>query len=344
MRAMMSYRSIITSFICLSGLLCSAQTRISDARKEMNLFNYSKAVVILQEQVAKGNATSKRESGLMLADCYRMLNDAENALIWYEKVLEGDPPDKGSPAADAWFHYAQALRTSGQYQKAKKVFLLYDSLAPDDHSGQQFAAFCDSAILWQSAKPGFITMNLKPVNSPQSEFGTVYYRQGILFASDRARADEAGKIYGWTGNNYLSLFYAGPSGKDSIAGPFKDPEPAFEISDQEWHDGPVSFNKDFTEMFINRTQAAHDKGKKGQGHVRTHLLKIFVSNLEGDKWSTPQPFFMNSDEYSVGHPALAPDGNTLYFVSDMKDGFGETDIYCCKREGGKWNVAETTLR
>ena len=110
-----------------------------------------------------------------------------------------------------------------------------------------------------------------------------------------------------------------------------------DIAEQEWHDGPVSFNHDFTEVFINRTQYIHDKGKKEYGHVRTHLLKIFTSTLKEGKWSKPQPFFLNSDEYSVGHPALAPDGKSLYFVSDMKGGFGETDIFFCTRNGDQWS-------
>ena len=39
----------------------------------------------------------------------------------------------------------------------------------------------------------------------------------------------------------------------------------------------------------------------------------------------------------MGHPALSPDGNTLYFVSDMPGGYGETDIYFCKRTGDAWS-------
>jgi len=55
------------------------------------------------------------------------------------------------------------------------------------------------------------------------------------------------------------------------------------------------------------------------------------------KWQKLTPFFLNNDEYSVGHPALSPDGKTLYFVSDMKGGEGGTDIYSCAREGEKWS-------
>jgi len=322
--------------MCVTGLFCSAQNRTGEARREMSLYNYSNAAVILQGEVTKGNDQSKRESGLLLAECYRMLNDAANAEAWYEKTLGDSISGEGSMVEPvAWYYYAQSLRSCSRYREAKNIFLYYASLVADDRRGKEFAAFCDSAILWQALKPEFLIRNVKEVNSPQSEFGTVFYRHGILFASDREH--ESGKTYGWTGNNYLSLYFAGMPNRDSISGPFGKPQQAPEIAGQPWHDGPVSFNGDFTELFINRTQAAHDKGKKEHGHFRTHLLKIFTAKPEADKWSMPRPFFLNSDDYSVGHPALTPDGNTLYFVSDMDGGLGETDLYVCRREGGQWD-------
>ena len=42
-------------------------------------------------------------------------------------------------------------------------------------------------------------------------------------------------------------------------------------------------------------------------------------------------------KYSVGHPALSMDNKTLYFVSDMPGGFGETDIYKSEFLNGKWS-------
>jgi outer membrane protein OmpA-like peptidoglycan-associated protein len=55
-----------------------------------------------------------------------------------------------------------------------------------------------------------------------------------------------------------------------------------------------------------------------------------------DAWSDPEPFPFNSNEYSVGHPALTPDGRTLFFASDMPGGFGGVDIYVSEWQSGKW--------
>jgi outer membrane protein OmpA-like peptidoglycan-associated protein len=68
-------------------------------------------------------------------------------------------------------------------------------------------------------------------------------------------------------------------------------------------------------------------------------LEIFYSTYSKGKWSEVKPFAYNKPmEYSVGHPALSPDGNTLYFISDMPGGFGSTDIYYCEmNDNGNWS-------
>jgi outer membrane protein OmpA-like peptidoglycan-associated protein len=216
------------------------------------------------------------------------------------------------------------------------MFLKYDSLAPNDHRGRIYAGFCDSAIAWRNKPPSFQVKNAKFLNSMQSDFGAVLYDTGIIFASDRIVPGQKGETYGWTGNNYLRLYCSEPTTGGDLYSGFPPPGPGPEALNEGWHDGPVCFNKNFTEIFINRTILYHDKGKKEQGNFRTHLLKIYTATRSGNNWSKPEPFFLNSDDYSVGHPSLSPDGQTLFFVSDMPGGFGGTDLYFCKMEGGKW--------
>ncbi|WBX73141.1 OmpA family protein [Tenacibaculum pacificus] len=45
------------------------------------------------------------------------------------------------------------------------------------------------------------------------------------------------------------------------------------------------------------------------------------------KWKNVIELSFNSDSFSCGHAALSSDEKTLYFVSDMPNGFGATDIY-----------------
>jgi outer membrane protein OmpA-like peptidoglycan-associated protein len=298
----------------------------------MSLFNYSKAVVFLQEALKSKNPETKREATFLLAECYRKQNDIENANLWYGKSVELADVDPLT-----WYYYAQSLRSSGDYREARKMFLQFDSVVPKDPRGMIYSDYCDSAVAWQGRKPHFEINNITAINTSQSEFGAVFYKNGVVFASDRILSKQEERTYGWTGYNFLRLFFTEPARPDSLRNNFSGPVPFTVSGEQNWHEGPASFNQDFSEIFINRTLFNKDQGKKDPDRIRTHLLKIFVASLKDGKWSKPQPFFLNSDEYSVGHPALSADGKTLYFVSDMAGGLGGTDIYMCRMEAGKWS-------
>ncbi|MBS9774920.1 MAG: OmpA family protein [Tenacibaculum sp.] len=77
------------------------------------------------------------------------------------------------------------------------------------------------------------------------------------------------------------------------------------------------------------TRDNYNKGKKRKSKDKIVKLKLYKairnSNVEG--WHSIEELPFNSDEYSVGHPALSSDEKTLYFTSDMPGGYGKTDIY-----------------
>lgn len=328
----MNKRILIPTLIITSVLSINASGQLKDAKREMSIFNYAKAVELLQEAVKEKNKNTKREATFLLADCYRMQNDIQNEKEWYGKAVTF-----GNADPIVYYYYAQVLRFCGEYPEAKRMFLKYDSLVPMDHRGRIFAGYCDSAVSWWVKTPAFQIKNARFLNSMQSDFGAVLYDTGIMFASDRIVPEQKGTTYGWTGNNYLRLYSSEPTVGGDLNSGFPPPGLGPDELNQGWHDGPVSFNKSFSEIFINRTILYHDKGKKERGNFRTHLLKIYTAVRKDEKWTKPEPFFLNSDDYSVGHPSLSPDGQTLYFVSDMPGGFGGTDLFMCTREGGKWS-------
>lgn len=326
-------KSILISTLVIGAVLSiQASGQVKKAKTEITLYNYAKAVTLLQKALKRNKEKTKREATLLLADCYRRQNDMLNAKEWYAKAVT-----LGNIEPVNYYYYAQALRTCGDYPEARRLFLLYDYIAPQEHRGRIFAGYCDSAIAWSDKAPSVEIKNAKTLNSSQSDFGAVLYDNGIMFASDRILSRQEGKTYGWTGNNYLRLFCSVPSHDEDFCNDFRPPEPAPDVFNQGWHDGPVSFDKNFTEVFINRTILYKDKGKKDPDNIRTHLLKIFTASRKQSKWSKPESFFLNSNDYSVGHPALSPDGQTLCFASDIQGGYGGTDLYMCTMEGGKWS-------
>ncbi len=320
--------ALLLSFSCVFG-------QVREAKKEMLLYNFSEAIELLKKAIDRGKPETTHEATPLLAECYRQMNNWHEAKRWYAMSIA-----RGNPVSDNYFHYGQALRNTGNYEGAKRMFLIYDSLSPQNPRGKLLAGYCDSVMNWQKNPPVYEIKNASSFNSLQSEFGTVFYGNGVLFTSDRKIRKQEEKSYGWTGNNYLRLFVAEYKHGDSLSPDYLEPEPAPGLFNHSWHDGPASFNRDLDEAIINRTLYFRDKGKRDPGHIRTHLLKLYRASKEDEKWSKPKAFFLNSNEYSVGHPALTPDGQTLFFVSDMPGGFGGTDIYQIKRKDGKWSNPE----
>ena len=57
-------------------------------------------------------------------------------------------------------------------------------------------------------------------------------------------------------------------------------------------------------------------------------VEIYTSTRTGAQWSAPQKYEITADTLSAfGHPAVSPDGEFLYFVSDMPGGYGGKDIW-----------------
>src|SRR5271157_3223987 len=128
-------------FVLLLAIVITIPTfgQIKEAKKQMNLFNYSEAVSILQKVIHKNDSKTINEAIQLLAECYRKQNDMMNAKAWYGKALVTGNTDPMN-----FYYYGQALREVGEYQKAKSVFLHYDSISPKDDRGKIYAAYCDS--------------------------------------------------------------------------------------------------------------------------------------------------------------------------------------------------------
>ena len=322
---------LIIILILTTGSVGTVFGQIKAAKNEMAQYNYSKAIEILHQFIQKADPKTKEEATLLMADCYRLQNDMQDARAWYFRAIR-----LGNTEPLTYFYYAKALRACGDYEAAKKIFLRYDSLVPDDHRGKIYASFCDSAIAWDEKPYAFEVNNARNLNSLSSEFGPVFYNDGVMFATDRIMSPEENKKSGWAGNGYLKLVFAKPKQKDDYYGDYTLPQLVPEFFNNGSNEGPAMFSKNGDEVFITRAVKSSDKSKDESENGQSNQLKIFSATKTGNKWSKMKPFFFNSNHYSVGYPALSPDGSSLYFVSDVDGGYGGTDLYVTSRDGEVW--------
>jgi len=105
---------------------------VKKADKRVTFYQYAIAVPILEKIIEK-DKEGNEDAMLMLADCYRLMNNEEKAAELYAQIMEFDSIDPINH-----YYYGQALRTLGKYEFAREQFLLYANLAPDDPRGALF--------------------------------------------------------------------------------------------------------------------------------------------------------------------------------------------------------------
>jgi len=164
------------------------------------------------------------------------------------------------------------------------------------------------------------------INSPDLDFSPVYFKDGIIFTSDRLRFGDKG-----TGNpnkQFNDLFFSEQMGEVT----FKKPERIKGLNSK-FHDGIASFSEKDQKLYFTRNN------QKGTilNTKKAKRLKIFVSSYVDDSWTEPQPISFNVEKYSTCHPSISADGQMMYFASNRPGGIGGMDIYVTYLENGKWS-------
>ncbi|WP_225307145.1 OmpA family protein [Adhaeribacter soli] len=277
-----------------------------------------------------------------IAHSYRQMNNSKEAEFWYAQVLAF--PEAASVNL---FYYAEAARRNGNYAKAKQLYLQYGAQVQAEAAlAHKMAAACDEAMHWLK-NPKSIELKKESINSGNSDFGTVFYKNGIVFSSDRENPKKGAQqeVYAWNGRPYLQLYYV-EKGKDKNWG---QPVAMPEELNTTYHNASPTFSKDGNTVFFTRVNKEQFRQRKANTDPTSWIehpkkndlvsrLEIYSSEFKNGKWTKPKAFAYNkAREYSVGHPALSPDGQVLYFASDMPGGLGETDLYyCLKMRDGSW--------
>ena len=304
---------IAACFIFVWTSESSAQGRqLRKGDKAFTLFQFQKAANHYTRVLSKRPTNYKALSSI--ADVYRITGDYDNALKWYGEVVKSS---ECSPVQK--FYYAQMLRTAGQYDSAKVYYQKYANLVSGDPRGKRLADGIDMIPQWLKDS---LTVRVTEYthNTPVADFSPAYYKGDsiIVFASSRG----SGKIDElWSGTPFLDLFI---SEKNDTG--FTTPVPLAGNVNKEFHEGPLTLDSASTTMYFTRNNYIKKKKKSEEGIMK---LKVFKAEFKDGKWTELSDLPFNSDEYSVGHPTLSPDGKYLYFASDMphENAQGGQDLY-----------------
>lgn len=317
---MLKLKLIITGILIFSAL--SAQDFVMKeklADKYFNQFDYYKAIP-MYEQLIKGNPNTYRISE-KLAESYRKINDNINAEHYYAILT-----DSTSPKKEYMLYYAQALAHNGKYKESAEWYSKYGKEEPADKRSEGFNDAYKNISKLMSDSSRF-QISKSPYCTSASDFGPAYYGNKIVFVSSRKKQSAIKSSYNWTNSSYLDLYVVNPDSASAVS--------FSEDINSVYHEGPLTFSKNLDTIIFTRSNFSNHKlGKNSEG---VNKLKMYqaVKKTGRNDWTDIKELPFNNDEYSVGHPSLSRDGNTLYFTSDMPGGIGGTDIYSAHKVSDK---------
>jgi len=317
------------SLAMMTAILISApaegQKKQKDSRAQaaFEAGEYFEAIDLYKNAYNKVSDKAQKTAVLFrIGECYRILGDARSAELWYKKAVREDYQDP-----IIFLRYGQMMLINEKYEEAVEQFDKYEDLVPDDPRGTVGIESCEAALLWIDNPTGYIVENMRYFNSRQRDFSPAYVSEDYneIFLTSTREDATGNETHGATGQNFADLFSSSMDRK----GKWSIPVPV-ESLNSEFEDGTPNISSDFTMLYFTRCI----KGKNQQLGCQ-----ILSSSVNGGNWSEPKvEFEALGDSVSTAHPAISPDGLTLYFVSDMPGGLGENDIWKVTREseGGSW--------
>ncbi len=268
-----------------------------------------------------------RDAIINIADCYRQMGNPVKTEFWYQRALK-----LPNPKVEWGLFIAEAMMKNGNYEGAKQSLINYINLNKADFRAQRMLESCDSITEFYKDTTLY-TISVLKFNTPSDNFfSPAFYRQGIVFLSDRMEKGLSKTTSDGTGKRFLDLFYI----KKTDRGNWMETEPLRGEVNGKFNEGPVVFSKDYSTMYFTRNNYVSNRAEKNSKNV--NVLKIFRADAKDGEWIVKGPMYFNSDEYSFGHPALNASGTSMIFSSDMPWGYGGSDLYIVNWEGGeRWS-------
>lgn len=304
-------------FLLLAFSLHAQKDITSKADKAYKSGKYFEAIDLYKFAYAKAKDKSKKaEIVFMTAECYRMVGNIKQMTIWYRKAIK-----KKYPGPLAILYYADALKSSEEYEEAKLQYAEYQALVPDDERGKMGEESCKLAIEWMEDPTRYKVVNMYYFNSKQSDysptFGKSNYKQ-VLFTSSR-EGGTGNKISSVTGEYYSDIFKTRVDRK----GKWSEPVPLGVGANSEFDEGAAATNVKCNTMYFTSFR------EDSEGNMS---CKIFSSAKDGIEWKEAEALKIAQDTITVGHPAISPDELMLLFVAEMRGGQGKKDLWKVTRE------------
>ena len=250
-----------------------------------------------------------------LAECYRRINATTKAINAYNNVVRYKKAD-----SITHLYLGQLYLKNGNYKEAAKAFQTANDSLPGDERVKNGLKSAQMAPAWKKEGSAYIVKRMDVFNSRRDDYSPMIGgddHNQLYFTSTRNQA-QGDDWSGITGAKAADIFF---SQKDD-QGRWSKPQSIDSELNSDFDEGACCLSPDGRTMYLTQC-------KTDPTHPR--YATIVVSERSDATWTKPRELTISKDTTcSYAHPAVSPDGEWLYFVSDMPGGMGGLDIWRCR--------------
>lgn len=248
----------------------------------------------------------------MMGECYRHIGYTQKAMAAYTNAIRYNIPD-----SMAYLHLGRQQLKAGQYKQAAQNFNQYLEFDPSNELARSGLLSCELGPQWK-AKPNQYKIKKEAVfNSRRSDYSPMLVGDDadqLVLSSTRKEA-AGDDISGITGLKFGDLFFS----RKNEQGKWQPVDVIEGEVNTEYDEGASCLSPDGKTMYFTRCSSDPDYPR---------YAEIWQSQRSDASWSKPTKCVISRDTLtSFAHPAVSPDGQWLYFVSDAQGGEGGLDIW-----------------
>jgi len=257
---------------------------------------------------------------------YIMISDEKNGLKYIEDAFDLNP----NVAPDIHYWLGRAYHLNGKFDDAIDEYKTYrESLKPSvlkkkEDAINKLIKECEAGKELVASPISVIIDNMgENVNSKYPEYSPVFapYDSVVFYTSRRPNTTGHRRNRVITNEYFEDVYYTSALNKEWQA-PDQMPKPI----NSRHNDASVLVNQQGTGLLIYR-------GNKGMGNILISFKKI--KNDGTEKWTKPKKVInrISKKRYRETTLTFSHDSSKVYFVSNMKHGYGGKDIWMSQRRG-----------
>lgn len=267
---------------------------------------------VYNKMTKRDQRLQRGQVALKMGECYRRLGMNARASAAYQNAIRFGVTD-----SLATLRLAQSLHADGKYPQAVEAYREFLALAPEHAEATIGLRGAENAIRAKAAPSRYVVRQFKLINSPRADYAPQYLGSAgdLLYyttTNEKVKGNNTSEITGVKKPDIWMM-------KKNELGQWLKPEAAGGELNTELEEGVCSFNPEGTMMYLTR---ARREPNASTG------VEIYTSSRSDANWSQAQKFEITADTLSsVGHPAVSPNGEWLYFTSNMPGGQGGYDLW-----------------